>query len=815
MKKPTKDVKRYIPDVHVGLTDEDVADRKLLNLSNKVKIKTSKTYLQIISGNVLSLFNIIIYCIFAFMLVCKYVFLFDVPITKFLFVLPALFNMLIGIIQETKSKITLDKLSLIQKNNYIVIRNKCEYEISADDILADDIFKLQAGQQIPVDAIVLSGSLEVNESILTGESDNVIKDVNSELMSSSYVVSGSAICYCKHVGVDTYASKLQTKMKEINNSKSELMSNIKNVIKITTALLIIIFIISTFSSIYKMNKWNELTWNDVVLGVAAITIGCVPNGLVLLTSVTLAVSVVRLSRKKILVQELFSLENLSRIDMICLDKTGTLTTGHMEVKNEILFTDKIKFEEYIGSFLRVNASNNQTGIALLNKYKTNEIYQELEVIPFSSDRKIAIVKLKNGDILTLGAPEYLTSSDYILDKSYKYANEGLRVLAFKHNDDVLALILISDIIRDNVEETIQYFYENNVDIKIISGDNPFTVSKIAQKCGVKNADKCINMQDILPEDIDSIVDNFTVFGRITPEQKELIIKALQRRGHKVAMTGDGVNDVLALKAANCSISFNTATQSAKNISDVVLLDDSFSAIPSIVLEGRKVVNNITRTAILFLSKTAFIVLFALFSLLTKEGVTLLNNESLYIFETCIVALGGFMLSQEPNKQPITGTFKANVYSKAISNGAFICIAAMIPIIMLGIGTIKTPELAQSMLSVMITVAAYIVFWKLIDPVNIYKGTVFTVCLIIGLMLIFAFPSVFINPYDIKSFTDIFNGTFNLDKSIFNDFTTEMYIAIIIFIAVCIPAYLIINFLITFMLDRNEKMRKLLFKTKKD
>ena len=611
--KETTTLPECLTDLN-GLTTYQVQVRNEHGLTNKSKIKTSKTYLQIICENVFTFFSIVLFAIAAFLIVCSIVFDFDVSITKFGFLGPLLCNIIIGTIQQIRSKNVLEKLNIVTKNKYIAIRNGNHVEVLSDEIVRDDVIELTSGQQIPVDGVLLTGNIEVNESLLTGESDNIFKHINDKVFAGSYVTSGKAVIRVQAVADKTYVSSLQTKMKQINDNKSELMKNIYGIIKMMSVILIFITIITASVLIHKMFKWNELTWNDVVISTATIAVTSIPTGLVLLTSVTLALSVINLSKKKVLVQELYSLEMLSRVNTICLDKTGTLTTGTMTVKSVIKLNNvnNININTYIGSFLSAIGGTNQTSLALLKKFKLNDVYKPELVIPFSSDRKMSIVKFKNGQECMLGAPEYVLDSEYndydkLMNIANEEANKGLRVLAFVVNNNPVCFITISDDIRDNAAKTIAYFYENNVDVKIISGDNPVTVAQIAKKCGVKNADKSINMQKVNNDDIEEIVDKFTVFGRISPEQKELVIRALQKKGRKVAMTGDGVNDVLALKAADCAISFNSASDSAKNISDVVLLNDSFDSIPDVVLEGRKVVNNISRTSILFLTKTIFIV----------------------------------------------------------------------------------------------------------------------------------------------------------------------------------------------------------------
>lgn len=800
-------ITRYIPDINTGLLTEEIKLRIDTKNTNKINNKTSKSYFVIIFENLFTFFTILMFSITAFLLICKTIFNFDIPITKFTYLLPFSMNIIIGIVQQCRSKYILDKINIVSKSKYVAIRNSALVHINSEEIVADEIFKISAGQQVPADSIILSGNAEINESVLTGESDTVFKKCNDELLSGSYIVSGGVTCYAKNVGKNTYVAELQKRMKNINGNKSELMKNISSIVKMMSVVLVLVVILTTSSAIVKMFNHNNITWNDIVLGVSAAAIGCIPNGLVLLTSVTLAISVINLSKKKVLVQDLYALEHLSRVDTICLDKTGTLTTGTMSVNNIIRFNHKYDLNLYMGSFLASMTSSNQTNIALLNKFKINNKLKPIEVIPFSSERKMSLVKFSNDDICVLGAPDFVLEHDKMYD-SYldivnKEANKGLRVLAFTINNELVAILTLSDDIRHNASKTVKYFYENNVDIKIISGDNPFTVSQIAKKCGIKNADKCINMQNIHDEDIDSIVDNFVVFGRITPEQKEKVIKALQRKGHKVAMTGDGVNDVLALKSADCSISFNSGTDSAKNISDVVLLNDSFESIPDVVLEGRKVVNNITRTSVLFLSKTIFIVLFTLFSMFISEGITVLNIENLYILEIGVIGFGGLLLSVEPNKNPITGTFKMNVYPKALVNGLFLTLAAATSVILYKTGVISTQNLSEAMIAILISISGITILYRVCKPITKYTLFVFLTVLTISVLLLLVFPDVFLNPHKVTSFEILINNIFNFKDSTFADFTQSMFVTIIVFTIVCLPIYTVVEIIINaFLAKRN-------------
>ena len=544
--------------------------------------------------------------------------------------------------------------------------------------------------------------------------------------------------------------KVQEKVKQISKNKSQLMKNIYNIIKVMTVVLFVLVTMTVGMMIVKNYGHLSDKVGMIISTAGAIAIGCIPTGLVLITSVTLAVSVINLAKKNILVQELYSLENLSRIDTICFDKTGTLTDGTMSVSESIIIDKSFDFEGYIGTFMNATTDHNQTIIALLKEFKTNKKYDVKEFKAFSSEKKCSTTILKDGTKLELGAPEYLLKDD---DRKYinlvnEKSSKGLRVLAFTVNDKLIALICLGDNIRKSAVETLKYFNSNGVEVKIISGDNPLTVSNIAKKCGVQNADKCINMQDVTLEEIPNIVDKYTIFGRISPEQKEAVVKALQKKGHKVGMTGDGVNDTLALKAADASISFQTATNAAKGISDVVLLDNSFDNISSVVSQGRRVVNNIQRTAVLFLSKTFLIVFMVFFSMFFPDGLEFFNVENLYIFEFVVICISGFLLSIENTKTPVTESFNKAVYPRSIISGLLLSVAVLIAQIVVNslsvggmINGIPTVDMISIVSTIMITVGSLAILIMICIPLTAYKCCVITLAIGLATFLTLAYPDI--------------------------------------------------------------------------
>ena len=808
---------RKVPNENIGLTTEEVKERKESGLINNTKSKVSKSYGKIIVENTFTFFSCVLFIIAFIFLLCSLGVIpganpKDFDIKTFGFLVPLVLNIIIGIIQQCRSKHILDKLSFVNKQKYIVIRNSEKVELTTDEIVADDIIHLSSGQQVPADLKIISGTVEVNESLLTGESTDVKKGKDNILLSGSYITSGSCIATAQKVGQDTYVMSVQQKVKEISKNKSQLMKNIYNIIKTMTVVLFILVIMTVVMMVVKnfANLSEEV--GMIISTSGAIAIGCIPTGLVLITSVTLAVSVITLAKKNILVQELYSLENLSRIDTICFDKTGTLTDGTMNVVDSIIIDKDSDFEGYIGTFIKASTDRNQTNIALLNKYTSNDKYPVESFEAFSSDKKSSAVILKDKTTLRLGAPEYLIKGDDLkyLDIVNSKSSEGLRVLAFTKNDRLIALICLTDNIRKSAVKTLNYFNTNGVEVKIISGDNPLTVSNIAKKCGVKNSDKCINMKDVSLEEIPDIVDKYTIFGRINPEQKEAVVKALQNKGHKVGMTGDGVNDTLALKAADASISFQTATDAAKNISDVVLLDNSFDNIPDVVNQGRRVVNNIQRSAILFLSKTFMIVFMVFFAMFFPYGLEFFNVENLYIFEFVVITISGFLLSVENTKSPITESFNKAVYPRSIVSGLLLSIAVLIAQIVVSneavdemVNGIPAVNMITIVSTIMITIGSLVVLVMICVPFTPYKCLVVALAIILATVLTLAYPDIFLlaKPLTINELFYQIAHPF-IWKNTFALITPHIVIAIVCYTLAAIPCYIGLMWLIKYILKKD-------------
>lgn len=549
---------------------------------------------------------------------------------------------------------------------------KVSVSIDICDIVKDDILVLESGQQVCNDAHVVEGSLEVNESLLTGESDSIYKQYGDALLSGSSVVSGKCYVQVDKVGQDNYATSLVAKAQKVKNTHSELMLAMKKVTKFTTFLIVPIGIILFYQAYYAR---DEIMFESIVSCAAAL-LGMLPKGLVLLTSVSLENGVTRLAKKNVLTQDLYSLETLSHVDVLCLDKTGTITNGKMKVEKTITISQhpNVTNEEIIGSFLQATDDNNATFLAMESYFKKNNLYQPVSKIPFSSLRKWSAIEFENLGTVVVGAVEKVLSS--CTPKEVQDAmNKGLRAIAIGwtsksiQNQQLptlqpLMVLIISDTIRQNTKETLAYFHQEGIDVKTISGDNLSTVSSTAKAAGVIHSEKAIDMSTCKDEDLESIVENYTVFARVTPLRKKQIVEALQKRKHRVAMTGDGVNDLLALKEADCSIAIADGSDASKQISQVVLLNDDFTCLPDVLLEGRKVVNNVTRVAGVFFIKTIYTILLSIICVLMNQPFPFIPLQ-ITVIDFFIEAMPSFLTIFEENIQPVKNRFLSTVLLNAL------------------------------------------------------------------------------------------------------------------------------------------------------
>ena len=662
-----------------GLSQEDVLKRQQLGKTHFVESKTTKTYKEIIFNNIFTFFNLINILLFACLV-------FVGSYRNTLFISVIFFNTLTGSYQEIKAKRTLDQLSILTKQQIDVLRDNQLSKINVDEIVQDDLIILNTGMQIPVDCELLEGHIEANESLLTGESDAILKVNGDSLLSGSFVTSGRAICKVIHVGKESYIHKLTAQAKEFEGKKSELSKSIDQILKIISVIIIPLSILLFFKEYFI----GHYPFSDAVVSVVAAVLGMIPSGLVLLTTIALSLSVLRLAKKNTLVQNLFCIETLARVDTICLDKTGTLTEGKLKVDDVICFDDHFNIDQIIKNMNYCLEDGNMTSIALHQYFSKEKNYQPFFVIPFSSQRKYSAVSFNEFGTVYLGASQFIFENlDSKIEKKIKtYTSQGFRVLCIGYtpiiiNDNTLiknlkfiVILILSDVIRQDAKTTLDYFKRQDVDIKIISGDDPVTVSAIARRCHLLNYEHYIDVSSLSDEQIKEAIEKYTIFGRVSPKQKQLMVNALQENNHTVAMTGDGVNDVLALKAADCSIAMASGSDAAKSASHIVLLKNNFNAMPHIVNEGRRVINNITASASMYLIKTIFSVVLSIGMILFGHGYPF-KPIQLTVISACCVGIPTFFLTYEPNFKRVSGDFLKTVFKNAFPFAFMIAICSTI------------------------------------------------------------------------------------------------------------------------------------------
>ena len=673
--------KRYNPDKNIGLSKEQVNERikdNLVNFNTNVKTKSAK---EIILENTVTLFNIINAILaVAIILVGSY--------KNLGFLLIIVLNTVISTFQELHSKSVIDKLSVVSASKVKVLRDSKEYDVNLDEVVLDDIILLELGNQVITDAIIVDGVVEVDESFITGESDTLVKKEGDMLLSGSFIVSGNAKAKVEHIGYDNYTAKISSDTKYIKPISSEIMRSLNKIVKTISVIIVPLGILLFARQLYLSGNTLQ---NAVVNTVAAI-IGMIPEGLVLLTSTVFAVSVIRLSKEKVLVQDLYCIESLARVDVICLDKTGTITEGKMEVVDVIPLDGETKASlgDILGSMMATTKDKNATAIAIRDAYYRKPKWKVEEVIPFSSEKKYSGVKFAT-DTYLIGAVEFVLKDH---GKSYQKMLDDYikkyRVLVLvkvnnygKKNEErqALGFILLQDKVRKEAKKTLEYFKEQGVAIKIISGDNPITVSSIAKRAGLTEKLKVIDLSALnSEEDIQKAALEYDVFGRVKPEEKHLLIRALKEAGHNVAMTGDGVNDCLALKEADCSIAMASGSDAARSVSQLVLLDSNFASMPSVVAEGRRSINNLERSASLFLVKTIYAGILAFLFLFIEMSYPFIPIQ-LTLASVVTIGIPSFVLALEPNKERVKGKFLVNVLKKSappaftiILNILLICLA---------------------------------------------------------------------------------------------------------------------------------------------
>ena len=670
----------------MGLTSKEVQERIQKGQQNIQVASSTRTIKQIIKDNVFTYFNLIFTVLALFLILVG-------SFKNLTFMIIVVANTAVGIFQEIRSKRTLDKLRLLKMPKAHAIRNDMEIEVPTEELVLNDVVVLRAGNQIPADAKVLEGSVQVNESLLTGEADEINKQSGDRLLSGSYVVSGECFAELTAVGKNSYISKLTLEAtQESEHEDSEMILSLDRLVK---AIGIIIIPVGLIMFVQQMVIIGT-PFRESVISIVAAILGMIPEGLYMTASIAMVVSALRLARKSVLVQNLRCIEALARVDVLCVDKTGTITSSDMNVVGFTQVNENISREEMaglIGSFAGEMTSDNATMEAVKNYFTgTAAVGQVLNVCPFSSKYKYSGVSFSSGHYL-LGAPEFTLGSAYSRYSEYieKMMAEGYRVLAFCKAEEeprgqsilgateLFALIFLSNPVRENAKDTFGYFAKNGVDIKVLSGDNPETVSRIAAEAGIKDADRYVDARTLVSLDaIAEAVQRFTVFGRVTPEQKQQFVWALQDQGKTVGMTGDGVNDILAMRDADCSVAMASGSEAASNAAQLVLLDSDFGQMPAIVAEGRRVVNNIQKTASLYLTKNIFSLLLALFSMISVFKYPLKPSQ-ITLISMFTIGVPSLILSLESNSKKIRGKFLSNVFKMAAPAGItmFISVSAMV------------------------------------------------------------------------------------------------------------------------------------------
>ena len=760
--QPQAEIRRFNADASEGLSKAQVEERIAQGLVNKTGKKYSKSYRSIFLGNICTFFNLL--CLIAALMLL----LARAPVSQFLFVLIFLANITFSIFLEIRAKLKLDKLSILSSPTAHVVRSGEHLDIPVEQIVIDDILILSAGQQVPADCIAIEGNAELNESLLTGESVPIKKDDGDFVYAGSFVASGKLAVRVDKIANDTYISKLTARAKTYKRPNSEIMNSITLFIRVIGIAIVPIAVFMFFNNMG--DSWTQIAqtggfWQNLAVGnetianairrTASVVIGMIPSGLLLLTTVALSTGMIRLAKYNTLVQDMYSLEMLARVNVLCLDKTGTITDGRMKVSDCILLNNNTDYgiDDILGSMLASLDDNNQTSIALYERFGHSSALTPTVTLPFSSARKLSAVTFEGVGTFVMGAPEFvLKPMPTRIDKIVKqYAQMGLRVLVVGYSTGqiqgdklpvgvkAIAIITLSDNIRPDAIETIKWFKENDVAVKVISGDNPVTVSEVARRAGIKNASHFISLEGLSDLEVETAANQYTVFGRVTPEQKAILIRAIKKAGATVAMTGDGVNDILAMKEADCAISVASGSDAARNVSNLVLQDNNFASMPKIVNEGRRVINNVKNSSSLFIMKTLLILVLSIVCLSLQVQYFFEPNNML-MFEMFVSALPSTVLSLQPNNARVKGKFIPYVLSRAIPGALTIAVGILTLYVIHATPLAEafgfvgdTPEFHALMMCAL-TFCGLVMLYRISQPFNILRAILFilatTLCVLV-------------------------------------------------------------------------------------
>ena len=703
-----------------GLSLDEVERLRAEGKVNAATKKVGKSYLKIITDNLFTYFNLIWAIVTAVLILCN-------SFENMTFLAIIIPNVTIAILQEMRAKHTVEKLSVTTDPKATVIRGGELMTISADEIVLGDVMLIEIGKQVLSDAVVISGLAEANESMITGESDAIKKEVGDKLLAGSFLVGGSVYAKVVSVGADNYVHKIETAAKSFKAPSSNLFRELSKLIK-GIGVFLIPMAITLFVSNLVAYKWNLV---KAAVTTCASIVGMIPSGMYLLVTVTLTLSVIALAKKKTLVRDMYSIEMLASADVVCLDKTGTITDGTMHVTDVVALSDvPVEEIERIMSHIEgTEQSINNTSAALIDRFGKDVSVKLIKKVPFSSTRKYSAVDILGLGAYSIGAPHFVPCpvSSEMDEMIESFAKEGKRVLllcAHEHLDSIgspLAFIAISDRIRPGAKDTIASFQSQGVTLKVISGDHAATVSTIARSVGIYNAEKYLSCEDISNEELVAAAEEYAVFGRVTPEQKVLLVKTLKKNGHTVAMTGDGVNDTLALKESNCAIAMADGSEMACKVANIVLLNSDFTCLPSVVREGRKCINNVRQSSVLFLMKTLFTILLSIISVVTMAGYPFEPKQFLML-ELFVIGLASVLLALEPNNKRIEGSFLDTVITKSLPDA----IAMLLPILslmVLGMIMPMTTMSRNSIATIVVTLVGYMNLIALCSPINKWRGIV--------------------------------------------------------------------------------------------
>lgn len=745
-----KNAERFTPDISKGLDGAVVAQRREDNLVNIKPINRAKSYPRIIFENIFSFCNIVTLFLML-LLVC--IGAADYALSSSIIII----SMVIGIVQEIKAKQSVEKLSLTVESTCTVIRDGEKKEISTKELVLDDIYIAEAGAQVPVDSVIADGYVEVDESILTGESIPVKRTAGENIYAGSIVMEGQAVARADRVGKDCYIESIARAARKVERPKSRIFNSINNFIKVATVILAVLAVILIISErlAAQMDDWNS--WKDTIITVSSSIIGMIPVGMFVMMSTALAVSVLRLSKHSALPQDLYSVEMLARVDTLLLDKTGTITSGDLEVVDIKTLTEPtVDLRDLMCTFTEATKDKKSTARALDRKFEGGNVLKFTDALSFSSARKYSAVTLEGGKSYLLGAPEYVTvlseeAKEYLSGQS-KLGRRSVLLAQFDgpiseavpEKTVPLDIFILEDSLRTDVRSTLEWFYKNDVDVKIISGDNPETVSNIAAKTGVFNADKWVNCRGLSKEELEEKAEEGVVFGRVSPDQKRDIVRCLQKKGRTVGMIGDGVNDVKALRESDCSISFGSANEVARNISRIILTDNNFSTLPTIVNEGRSVIGNIEKVSALYIMKNIAIMVltlaFAIAGFVNPAISYPISTKQLLLLEFFVIGVPSLAFAmQKGNARRVTGNFMRNVLKSALpaSLALILSVAIIYPLGMNGVFAAASETYVVSVTGMALTVTGFMCLLIISLPPDKFRLIVAAVMFAVSIAAIYA------------------------------------------------------------------------------